>query len=896
MSNWMRVSLVALMLCLASLVGVTHFSGSAFAQETEASDETQDTSEPPTETSTDVVDEAADEMEGVVDEASEGNNSETAYYLYMLFGDLVDYGGADDQVQTILGVYIQYLNYAVVGLGSLLLGYFVVVGLVQTSADGEILGKQWSSTWVPVRTTLAAAGMVPLPSGYLAIQVLIMKIALVFVGVSDWTQEKVISKYIDGGVSISAAAPPDSHLPVVAVTKMMLCQRTLEYTERQLWLIQRKQSPKPVSVTIKETVTTDETDAGLEYSKTRIGGDRIKDNKVREAGVCGSIEYSQRVFDNEEQTDVGFRSLETISEPIYQSHLTALRKLLRENGEIDQLVDVIASVSYPNKERDYKPTREELKSVKAAYEKAVSVYRSEVLSKAQSVVSDLRQSSAKANALKQKMMDGGWLHAGSYYMTLASLNREVFEATSFTPTYSPPISPQPSNGPDANNVAYNSAMQVFDGFTRMIGADSDFTPVYDFKRSYNDTIRDEEKGGDDLGEFALSALGMLNSYLGEFASMIEFGKGYQDKYEAGDAKYYADALGELTFYGNFWLNLMLTVIGFFVVMSLVAKLGSLTFAGKLMGMIGKLSSKLSGGSGSIGSFGIGIGMLVGFILSLSFTGAVYLAIILPAMPYIIWTTAVVGWYILVTEAVIGSAFWAVAHLMPSGEGLSGDSGRDGWKILLNIAIRPQLMLGGLYGGLGIFAMVSTYYFITWDYAVNDILMGRSAGFLTRVIFAIMFIGILVAMSERCFRFITWLPDTVLRWLGAKAESIMDEREDEKQRNLIMAGAGRGGQAINRGTMGALAMGQGGQKLSDNNGGPAGSSGGDGGGAKDASAMQGVSNTASNSALSSLQASAGGAGTQGSEGAKRSSEPTEVVANKSAPSSGSRFGPPDGDDA
>lgn len=834
--------------------------------------------DPPTSTGTDMADEAANDMQDVADEVLENGSSETARYLHMLFGSLVDYGGeGSDDAQTLLGVYIKYMNYAVAGLGSVLLGYFVLVGMIQTSSDGEILGKKWSSTWVPVRISVAMVGLVPLPSGYLVAQVLLMKVALVTIGVTDWIQAKTIEEFIDGGVSISAAAPPNASVPVAGLTKMMLCQRTLVYSERQLWLIERGSSPAPAAIVIKETSTEKETVDGDPYSVTRIGADRIQNGKNKEPGVCGSIEFSQRIDRKEEVADFGFSALETVSQPIYDAHLEAIRKMLRVGGEIDVLVDQIAALSFPNKTRDYKPTREEINAVHLAYKKAIAVYETTVVSKSQEAISKLRSSSEKASKLKEALIKAGWLHAGSYYLTISSLNREIFEASSYTPIFQEPRAPRPAdNGPAVNNIAYNSAMNVFDGLAAYVDGDPEFTPIYDFDRSYSDTLRDQRKTGDVLSDLMGDAIAWINSFFGEFASMFEFGKGFQERYSNGDAKYFADTLGELVHYGHFWLNIMLGIVGFYVVVSLAATFVNFTPQAALMKTLGKFIGKAAGGGGSpIGAFGIGIGMIVGFILSLSFAGAAFLALVLPAMPFLIWSTAVVGWFILITEAVIGASFWAVAHLMPNGEGLSGESGKKGWEILLNIAARPPLMLGGLYGGMGIFAMASTYYLLAWDWAVNDILLGHSAGLLTRILFAIMFVGLLAVIAERSFRFMTWLPDKVLRWMGVAVETIGDEAEDNRQRAVIMAGTHSSGTAVNRGSMAALGMGMKANNQLKDGGGEDAENGG--ASSKDVSATQTVGNHEQGGGRDTAMKAAN-ASSEASDEGKRSSSGTEGASN------------------
>ncbi|MFS8295810.1 hypothetical protein RPF65_24520, partial [Enterobacter hormaechei subsp. steigerwaltii] len=42
----------------------------------------------------------------------------------------------------------------ILAFGGVLAGYTMLAGTLQTAHDGEMLGKKWSSLWIPIRTTL----------------------------------------------------------------------------------------------------------------------------------------------------------------------------------------------------------------------------------------------------------------------------------------------------------------------------------------------------------------------------------------------------------------------------------------------------------------------------------------------------------------------------------------------------------------------------------------------------------------------------------------------------------------------------------------------------------------------------------------------------------------------
>ena len=78
-------------------------------------------------------------------------------FLSQLFGGLVGGGGGADPIEKLLQVF----NAGVLVIGGILVFYTLVAGTLSTAHDGEMLGKRWSSLWVPIRTTLGAAAIMP---------------------------------------------------------------------------------------------------------------------------------------------------------------------------------------------------------------------------------------------------------------------------------------------------------------------------------------------------------------------------------------------------------------------------------------------------------------------------------------------------------------------------------------------------------------------------------------------------------------------------------------------------------------------------------------------------------------------------------------------------------------
>ena len=82
------------------------------------------------------------------------------------------------------------LNAAILFLGSLVAGYGILSGIAQTAHDGEMLGRRFSSLWVPIRVAIGLAAIVPLGNGFCGAQVVVNQVAQMGIGVGAniWSQ------------------------------------------------------------------------------------------------------------------------------------------------------------------------------------------------------------------------------------------------------------------------------------------------------------------------------------------------------------------------------------------------------------------------------------------------------------------------------------------------------------------------------------------------------------------------------------------------------------------------------------------------------------------------------------------------------------------------------------
>lgn len=244
----------------------------------------------------------------------------------------------------------------------------------------------------------------------------------------------------------------------------------------------------------------------------------------------------------------------------------------------------------------------------------------------------------------------------------------------------------------------------------------------------------------------------------------------------------------------------------------------------------------SAGGGAVGTFNIAGGKALeaisGIFLSLFMMGIAMgflLFYILPFLPFIYFYFAVLGWVKGIFEAMVGVPLWALAHLQISGPGLPGQQAAQGYVLILEVFIRPVLIILGLLASVVVFSSMVRVLHAIFDLVTSN-LTGFSApiteieltgegeetytfrrGIIDEFFFTVMYVIIVYMAGTSSFKLIDIIPNQILRWFGSGARSFSDDREDPTQglvQYAVMSGegiAGKMGQSITQagGTFGTM---------------------------------------------------------------------------------------------
>lgn len=108
----------------------------------------------------------------------------------------------------IVGQMFGVFNSSVLALGGILITYTLMVSTLNTAQEGQVLGRQWSSIWVPLRSIGGVVLLLPKASGYCLMQIFVMWVVVQGVGAADKVWAQALSYLNRGGAIVKPNVDP----------------------------------------------------------------------------------------------------------------------------------------------------------------------------------------------------------------------------------------------------------------------------------------------------------------------------------------------------------------------------------------------------------------------------------------------------------------------------------------------------------------------------------------------------------------------------------------------------------------------------------------------------------------------------------------------------------------
>lgn len=763
---------------------------------------------------------------------SEGDGY-TNMIMQQIFGSLF---GDDLATPSIFQVFIGYFNVGVFLIAVILFFWNLSVGVIQSAHEGEVMGKRWSSVWVPLRLLFVVTLMIPLSAfgGYNGGQAFVAFLVKGGTAVATKVWSVGATQVITGVAPVSAP-PSDLGTTVVAgLYQMEACRKVMndqfakaaEGTDRQPDRIEvNRRSYYDHAVenasmweSLLGKVAGNEDRLVLTYDRVAMDGTQ---QSLVETAVCGTIatphipEYISRRMnpdaDFESMADVFDAS--NIRSVFSTMHVHVIQDAQRDLRDLVQRIDIRAHANgraYDVGSKEVTPGGMPQPIIETAgkatrYEISREMARivgnaNKSLSAANQNILNIAVNTPNANDAVRNMMvtritgtcsvdaptvgavspakcfGEGWMGAGSWYMTIAHLNNEIYSLFAAQGVIGNG-SKHPYSG-----VNLHTGAEFYDGSTgqsnRMPSARQD----YEFNMNGYASLFDRATVG-------LASLGM-NFTSSQLADVSLY------TMSETDGTFGFGAKGEPGLIDRAFSDVKESIV------SIVTGLHNFTFSEDPIISIWKVGNHLIDVSAVLATGDIAIpGSILSTVAAVLFTAGATMSFILPMLPFMFWILAVSGYILLVVEAVISVNLWAISMMRMDGEGISGEAGRKGWMILLALALTPLLMIGGFIVGMIIFRVTAALVGSGMALALNGILGLALVPMVAGVfVLSIMIVAFYMFIIERSFSLVATFPSKILSMVGEQVD--VDAGGINSARTAAV-GAATGAGATSRGVFGAM---------------------------------------------------------------------------------------------
>jgi conjugal transfer/type IV secretion protein DotA/TraY len=636
--------------------------------------------------------------------------------ISQIFGGLMPGGGKDA-----FGDAISTFNAAILIIGGILATYTLLAGTLGTAHDGEMLGKKFSSVWIPIRYALGTALVLPVLGGYAVIQKLMMWIIIQGIGLGGMIWGAYMNTpYQQANTVVQETTKYDVQN---LAEKVFLSQMCIKANAKS---VEMSDSILNMIVKYNYTVAFDSS------TNTYNFGDQNGSMLGAGSDVCGSVKLADPIANTTVATgpstsNTGYLGpLDDLFTPadisgINKAHETATKALVNSMGTL--ATTVLAKDGLNNDEA--KGFYKQIKSASDTY------------------ITTIKASAEAAQTQKQvsdKAKDYGFALAGAYFMNIIVTNNKITTAIASTPTAS---SKMHNRSMDAESMTALGAKVVAAG-----------------NNAYSSGANAQKKDAENK-DIDMSWDGKLVNAITKYFTHLDF---YNLKNDARHPIIILSDMGNTL--SDAYIHLLMAVLGISVA------------GGAIAAVIGTISPM---GAVITGTISNAILSVLGFLalpLMMVLGSAFVASYLIPMLVFIMWIGILVGYSLAVVIAIIISPLWIAMHLHPNGDDLTGKGG-SGYMMVLNMLLKPALMIFGFIAAIVISSVLGEFinkvYFQVFSFSQGD---GNGLmGFIKTVFGTAIYIGLMFMFIKKCFGLVGLFSDEIFKWIGGHSTNIGGHAEN-----------------------------------------------------------------------------------------------------------------------
>jgi len=719
---------------------------------------------------------------------------------------------------SLLGTMFKTFNNSILTVGAIIVVYVTIMGVLKTAQEGEFMGKQWSSLWVPVRMVLGIAALVPTGSGYSGIQLFMMWVIMQGIGAADSLWTTALGYVNIAGSPYASAVIPSANVynSLSVLFQAMVCDAAARETQTD---------PSKLN------------NAGYYCNQVGSGYCRSTNTfnpaatrySLGPNGACGTLTYC-----NQAQACQTPNSLQCVS---CNAQLAALQGTAGAPGIIATLQTVATAFEQTDfSYRDFYATSySQANNPSWAWIYNYCSSQSPPIPKSQCCIQ------TTSPALLQ-LIAAGTLKSPCKVPTGSETDATIFPRANDTNPQNP--------SDDAVKLVYWPAQlqtMVGDGnfidtvtnqYTQVV---SNAVTTYIQQQAANPNSFSGQLAAADqvgwlmAGSYYYAIAQMNNNNLSNAIPVFNMSgmdltnspmNSYRNNYSAastliaaasGSTGNAASNTPQLAGMGGLFSNTMSSIEGGFLNAAGQGNtnplagiqglgMGLLITAEVLFPVLLVVTLVLGTVSNLNFSYlGTGLWLPIGPALSmvyLIFVPAMFafiafliaigglLGVYTPLIPYIIFTVGTIGWFITTVEAMVAGPLVALGILAPSGEHEILGQAKGAILIMFSVALRPALMIFGLMAAMLLAVVAADIVNAAFWQVAHSIGTLDPIGF---ILFFCAYVTLLITVLNKSFSAIYILPQGVMRWIGGQGETYGEaEALGETKRGMDTTGGKVGG--------------------------------------------------------------------------------------------------------
>lgn len=613
-------------------------------------------------------------------------------------------GGAEPLkavVQQMLATY----SAAVLVIAGFVVLYQVILTIVDTAQTGKLF-RRMNPVWGPLRLVIAIGLLVPLSAGMNSGQLIVIQVAEWGNGLASQLWSMAMNDINVVRPMIANPEPPPS---LALVRALVLRDSCSKYTTVLAHQLSEEQAAKDAQALAAHTPAKVPLPVPLQTVVAQPAFSNTDNSETTSFGwaerpfFCGAVS----IFLPDDQRDI------PVFLTLKQAHSDALRLLeAHTDAYSNGFLDIS---SQDNMMRSNSPAL-----MAARYEETLRQ------------VMDWRFRLAldkQIDATRQRMAAAGWVGAPSYLDTVLRLNVRLLSVTASLPQVDPPeVMLNPPNPPTNPNDKGSPEYQVYQ-FLRKVDASWGTAPL--------------------IPPMSVAGLGGITAMLSRAVTVS------REVVGPGSTGHQLRSVRDILRTDDFdW-----PAFGTGAPLVSLARIGAY--------LTGK-SIELLAGAGILNNVGPVTGptvWLVSLLGAVAFLASTGILLLLPLIPLIRFMIGLATWMLQVFEALIAIPLVAVAHLRGDDDGLAGQSAVLCYLLILQVALRPALMVFGLLGGLIIFLLMLGAVNQLVALAIPAILDSGQIASLWFVLITAAYALLVLGLANASFKLIILLPDRTLTWLS-----------------------------------------------------------------------------------------------------------------------------------